>query len=278
MNLYVSLDELKGTGALNISGTGGDAELLRLLERASRFVDNWCSRHFYIETAVRYFGVSYSDMMRLVVDDLISVTALAVDEDRDDSWSLDLTELTDFFLLPLNGYPKTMVEINDQSTNIGNWTKGRRTVKVTGKWGYEEFTEDTEATVGTGGWTADATSVAVDTGEGTNIRTGDVLLIESEQVHVSAVSVDTLTVSRGHNGTTAATHAQGKAISRMLAPAPIREAVIMLSSRWWKRKDSGFSSLVGNAEIGQYEVFRGMDSDLELLLKPYRRHIAMGVR
>ena len=46
-NAYVSLDVFKGSGVLNIVGSGEDARLLSLLEHSSRVVDRHCNRHFH---------------------------------------------------------------------------------------------------------------------------------------------------------------------------------------------------------------------------------------
>jgi hypothetical protein len=55
-----------------------------------------------------------------------------------------------------------------------------------------------------------ATSLVVDDGSG--IVAGDVIEIESEQMLVTAVSTNTLTIVRGHAGTTAASHVDSQAV------------------------------------------------------------------
>lgn len=51
------------------------------------------------------------------------------------------------------------------------------------------------------------TGVDVQTGEGALLKTGDILVVESEQMYVASVATDTATVVRGYAGTTAAAHA-----------------------------------------------------------------------
>jgi len=58
------------------------------------------------------------------------------------------------------------------------------------------------------GFDASETNVTLDTGMGASFVTGDVLEIEDEQMYVVSVSSDILTVIRGWNGTTGATHNQ----------------------------------------------------------------------
>lgn len=75
-----------------------------------------------------------------------------------------------------------------------------------------EWLEDTMSPRATtmndsGGISAGDTTVTVATGTGSYFKTGDVISIESELIRVSSVSTDTLTITRGFGGTTAASHA-----------------------------------------------------------------------
>jgi hypothetical protein len=80
---------------------------------------------------------------------------------------------------------------------------------------------------------------------------------------------------RGANGTTAATHSGGAAISVYEYPDPVREAVIIQAARMWKRRDSSFANAVG-LEGGLMEIFRGIDQDVKQAVRPYRK-ISLGV-
>ena len=72
-NAYVSLDNLKSSGVLNITGTDDDGRLLQLVESVSRLVDRYCNRHFYVLNATRKFDGDGKPV--LLVPDLISVDA-----------------------------------------------------------------------------------------------------------------------------------------------------------------------------------------------------------
>lgn len=77
-----------------------------------------------------------------------------------------------------------------------------------------EWLEDTMSPVS--GTIAEAldnseTGVDVASGQGAYFKEGDVIKIESELMYVSSVATDTLTVTRGFAGTTAATHDSGLA-------------------------------------------------------------------
>lgn len=62
------------------------------------------------------------------------------------------------------------------------------------------------------GTTDPATGVVVTAGHGVYFRVGDIVLVESELLRVTVVSTDTLTLARAYGGSTAASHAVGKAI------------------------------------------------------------------
>jgi hypothetical protein len=80
---------------------------------------------------------------------------------------------------------------------------------------------------GAAGITASATSVPVKWGAGSDpIAVNDVILVESELMKVTAITpvtgtTATLTVTRGYNSTTAATHGNNKAVSKYTAPSSV---------------------------------------------------------
>ena len=52
-------------------------------------------------------------------------------------------------------------------------------------------------------------------------------------------------------------------------PEPIRRAAIIQTCRWFKRKDSAFQDVVGTPELGTFNVYKGLDADVKLILEPY---------
>ena len=53
---------------------------------------------------------------------------------------------------------------------------------------------------------------------------------------------------------------------------PIRRASIIQVCRWWKRKDSAFSDVVGTTDLGTVIMYKGLDPDIALIFKPYKRY------
>ena len=100
--LYVSAVELKAT--LSLSGqTFADPDVNAAISAASRSLDAMCGRRFWADpdtTSVRlYTPDSYR---RLMIDDLIDLSALKVDQDGDGTFEETWTVGTDFMLEPPN--------------------------------------------------------------------------------------------------------------------------------------------------------------------------------
>lgn len=267
-NAYCGLATLKAR--VNITGTGDDTALRLLLEAASRAVDKYCHRWFYAISATRYYAGAGNEFF-LNADDLLSITTLKTDEDGDGTFENTLTENTDFFLYPLNEYPKTRAEINPEGSYSMFGAGTPRGVQIVGLFGYG--TGDTATPYTTSTTTTneelDASETDVDVISATPFEVGHTILVESEQMYITGVATGVLTVRRGVNGTTAATHATSKTVYIYEYPSPIKEATLMTAARLWKRKDSAYARVIASPEMGQIEVYRGMDEDIKLLLSQY---------
>ena len=114
----------------------------------------------------------------------------------------------------------------------------------------------------------DATETDVDVSSRTDVEAGHTILIGAEQMYVQSYSTNTLTVVRGVNGTTAATHSTAAAISVYQYPSPVGEATLLQSARLWKRKDS---PVLTTERSGDARLVAGLDPDVTALLSPYRR-------
>ena len=276
MNTYITLDIFKSSGVLNIAGTGDDARLLSALEGASRMVDRYCNRHFYVLNATRVFDGNGG--LQLLLPDLVAVDedGVKTDDNRDRSFETTWAE-TDYLLLPSNADPAnsanpasrpyTGIEVDVMGTKAA-WPAGRRTVQITGQWGYRRHVRRATETMDA---VADATTTSVSVSERADVQAGHTLLVDDEQVYVRSYSGDTLTITRGVNGTTAAVHTGGAAIDIYEYPGPVVEAVIIQAARLWKRKDSAFAHVVGMPGGGQMPVTTGIDPDAHMLLGPFRR-------
>ena len=277
MNAYVTVDLLKSSSVLNVTGTGDDTRLRLLAESQSRVVDRLTNRHFYALTATRTFDVT--DTEKVLLPDLAAITSLKTDDNIDRTFETTWAT-TDYRLRPANADPATRINSNSRpytsvivdSNGTRSFTLGDETVQIVGEWGW--WSHKATATE-----TADAisstTATTFSVSARTDVEAGHTILVDSEQMYVQSYSGNTLTVIRGVNGTTAATHSGGAAISLYEYPEPVREAVIIQASRMWKRKDSSYANALG-LEGGLMEIFRGIDQDVKQALNPYRK-MAIGV-
>jgi len=266
VNLYARLADLKGD--MNVTGTSDDDERVRMIEDVSRAVDDLTHRRFYSETATRYFdGEGYSDLW---TDDLVSVTTLKVDEDGDGVYELTLAANADYWLWPDNTTPKRRIDLNPESAQLTAWPRGRRRIEIAGVFGYSD---DTELTTTTLNEALDATETAVDLVDGTAVSVGETLVVDAEQIYVSAIAGNTPTVVRGVNGTTAAAHSDGAAVYRRRYARPIERAVKMQVARFLREQQTG-GPLQGNGEIGGFSV-SSLYPAIRDMLAPYIRRAAV---
>jgi len=270
-NTYSGLAELKSLAA--ITGGDGDSSLWLALEAASRAADRFCNRHFYVLGATRTFDVE--DRGGFGVPDLVSVTTLREDADRDRVFEVT-REPDDYLLYPLNAEPASpwgRPYYRVLAYPFGRrpaFTVGRRAVEIAGFWGYRSNTADTGADVDQGG-TLPAAAATVTVTDGSLVSAGQTLLLDSEQFFVREVSGDNLTVARGVNGTTATTHGDGSDLFVYRYPDPVARAVLLMTGRFWKRKDSPYGPTAGAHGFGPIEVVPGMDPDAHALLSSFRR-------
>lgn len=184
--LYVTLAELKQS--LAISDAASDVDLERALETASRAVEGFTGREFFLRTAATRLYYP-EDGYRVLTPDLVSVTTLKVDEDGDRTYPLTLTA-ADYELWPLSGPPYQEVRIWPLSSET--FVPGRY-VQVVGSFGC---------------------------------------LVDG------------------------------------LAPVAVRQATLLLASRYYKRGEAPFGVL-GASDLGTYQRITKEDPDVATLLQPW---------
>jgi len=226
VNLYATLPQLKQQ--LQITATDRDAYLLGLLEAVSREADQICNRLFYVEYGRRDLRPS-TEGRSLVVPDTLQIVTLALD----DAWSGTATATVaanHYTLEPNVGYPKRMIV-------LGPWAlidfSPEVMVLITGWFGYGDGrrTDPFDAASGTVTMTDSATSFTVTAG--TEFTTGQTVRVEDELMAVTGVSTNTVSVTRGINGTTAAAH-DSKAIRIAAYPLALQQAVLDVCARVYR--------------------------------------------
>lgn len=234
---YTSLEAVKLE--LGLTSTTYDTRLKRLIERASAHLERAARRVFIPVTETRAFDVPEDTGDSLHLDrDLLSLAALS-----DGGGAL---ALSDVVLYPLNAVRKREIAPGPGvSWEAG--TTDQAAISVTGQWGYSTDLDATGATLAAAVTTTTATTITVS--DGSLIETGWCLLIDSEQLFVTGISGATVTVLRGNNGTTAATHSNAAPVYRYV-PA-VEQAAVVLATLWYHWQDAGG---VQSKTIGDYSV------------------------
>jgi len=287
VNNYARLGNVKADQAGVSSATVLDDTLVRAIEQVSREFEQEARRQFHSRTATLIFdGVddagtydgSVSDLFRAprfsrlwLSEDLLTVSTVKVDLDRDGDFEVTLTQDTDFYLWPTNIPPYTpyrALDLSPYSQQLAAWPRGIRRVQIAGTWGYSNETEDSGLT-GTLSNTTSTTLTAATTAAGI-IYPGDTLVIESEQVYVSAVSDTTITVTRAVNGTTAAAHSAKSLLVRRY-PRDVEMAVAerVVGLRW----DSQGGYTTADALTGQSSPLRASYARWRRAVERYSLHV-----
>jgi hypothetical protein len=237
MNNYASVSDLKT--ALGITSTTDDVIMRKILDAASRMIDIYTSRFFYCKTQTRYFAGAGS---RLWVDDLLSINTSGLKTDEDGDATFENTfATTDYILKPLNTYPKTHIEISDDSDYSGFANGIKKGVEIAGLWGYGDGISATPYIVDTTLATtiSSASTTAVVVTAVTNLSAGQTILMDTEQMFIYSIdtTTKTLTVERGVNGTTAAaSHTAGISLYIYQYPYDVWQACINLASAIYQNR------------------------------------------
>ena len=245
-----------------------NADLRDLLEAASRAIDDLCKRWFYCHEAPRYFDGTSSP---LFCDDILSVTDIKLDEDGDGIYEKTMAP-EDYVLYPLNTLPKTWIEISSGSKYRTFANNIKRGVEITGIFGYGDGVSATPYTASGGAITvADGMLTQVTASDGTLFAVGQTIKVASEQMYITDIVTNTLTVKRGVNGTTGTAHTPREAYIYDY-PETIKLATVIQAMRWFKRRDSAFQDAVIN-DLGRIDVYKGLDPDIAQIVNGFIKRI-----
>ena len=190
---------------------------------------------------------------------LISATTVTAYDDTARTGSNVLTEGTsnDYLLEPYNRAPKNLIKLSEDTTK--SFHGGQQTLTILGKWGWQDSRSSQLSTVDAIGSTS-STSVSVSSGATT--YAGHTILVDTEQMYVESVSSNTLTVVRGVNGTTAATHSGGAAYYKYIYPSDVVDATLAIARNRWRSRDAGTAQIIGS---GDMQMTRPMESERQIL-------------
>jgi hypothetical protein len=180
---------------------------------------------------------------------LISATTVTSYEDTARTSSETLTEgiANDYLLRPYNSSPKFEITLTEETTK--SFGAGQQVLSIAGKWGWNEDTSPDTTTLNGAISSTSATSVVLTSA--TNFSVGNTILIGTEQMYIRVISSNTLTVTRGVNGTTAATHSDSATVSRYVYPSLVRETCLDVARVLWRDHDLGN---VDSLSVGDQDV------------------------
>jgi hypothetical protein len=268
---YATADDLRDylAGTSYSSGWTSDAgSIRRILEAASRRIDDYCGGGtFGPLTETRYYDIGSGSLRNspqyqtmAITDDIktsmstpgvvpldawiVSPTTVTSYGATDRATSETLTEgyANDFFLMPYNFTPKTILKLNEDTTK--GFDSGQQTLSILGSWGY---TADT-VSVTTSDAIASTTATSASVTSASNLGPAQTILIDSEQLYITSISGNTLTVERGVNGSTAATHSGGASLYRYDYPELIVQACLDLAKIVFRDRDLGAVTTIGSGD------------------------------
>lgn len=138
-NGYATLNQLKSWVGVGTADTIDDTMFEMAIESASRMVDDDCDRVFYASgTAVARTFTTW-DKYLTQIDDAISISEVATDEDGEGTFSVVWTSGTDYQREPLNSVVGGQSWPTTRLRAVGNYlfpTGHEAGVRVTGQWGF----------------------------------------------------------------------------------------------------------------------------------------------
>lgn len=275
MNLYATLTDLRRYLGLGSAQTQDDDLLLTLLGAASRLIDRHTGRRFYPARRLRRYTVIDPAILPLR-DDLLELASLT----NGDGSAIALEAC---HLHPPDGPVWSIIALDRTQVAFTHTGDPVDAIAIDGIWGYhpdwphawtpsgDSVADDPLAADATTLTVTDASGVAGD-GSAPRFAAGCLLRVEEEYLHVLAVDAETntLTVARGVNSTTAASHLQGTAIAVYRLPADVRQGCLRVAAWLYKQKDAGFVQFTGGLR-GQIIVPPALPDDVAQILAPYVR-------
>jgi hypothetical protein len=263
-SLYTDLTKIKDNAGLNAaSSTADDDALWQLALALSEWAEEYSNRIFAPLVRTLYFDGDNSD--ELIIPDLVSLTSIKADENQDKTFEVTWAS-TDYWLMPYNaqptqpwGKPWTSIKARKKGAKL-KFLEGEQSYEIVGAWGYRLYQELSGATINEGA-TFSSSDTTLTVSDGTKFAVGMTIQIEVEQLLITSIDGNDLTVTRGHNGSAAASHADATAIHIIRWPAPVERAVTIQVARLFTRAP----------DFQPAHVDSVVDTDVRELLDPYRR-------
>jgi hypothetical protein len=264
-NAYATLAEF--TAYLPNSGGLVAVNADNALDAASRAIDGETGHEFYPSIEARDYDTPRDDEL-YVHGDLCEVITLT----NGDASTITAAE---YKLWPYNTYPKASIRLLPLGTTFynqgtANWDMAA--ISVDAIWACHPdygraWGAGTTLTAAISTTTATSLSVTASTA----FAAGNITRIDNELMLVTATGSGTLTVTRGWNGSTAATHLNGAALTIWLYPPDIKRACLIQAARYYRRAETVYGT-VGGGEMGvQAVAIPQLDPDVKNICAGYQQ-------
>jgi len=245
LNSYATLSAFRQRLALATADIGDDDRLLAKLRSATAQIERYTARSFTPTVATRRFNWVNARTLLLRGYDLLELTSVT----NGDGTAIDPSAI--LTLGGVNG-PIIGIELDLTKGLFVYLTTRTRALSVAGVWGWHDdyanaWKPSTDSIPG-GGITSSATSFSVSSVGGADgwgltprFTPGQLLKVDSEYMYVVGANsgTNTLTVVRGANGSTAASHAAAAPISSYVPPTDITEITLRWAGWLYKTEDAG---------------------------------------
>ena len=206
---------------------------------------------------------------RLPVPDLVALVSLAEDVDGDDTFSHPW-KAGEYWLEPYDaspaehwGRPYTSLRVGKSGPKTG-FTKGERRFRLNGAWGYRQFKERQRRRGRRRRRNAGRVRNHLRQRRNAIRRGPNGHYWRGATAGNRASPKITCRSSRGLNGTTPAAHPDGSTVYILRWPASVERAALIQAARIWTRA----------ADFEPFYVDSDVDTDVRLLLEPYRKPLA----
>ena len=295
---YASIDSLRdylaGT-SYSSNWTSDTAIIRRIVESASKRIDNYVGmQSFGPRTETRFFDIgsgslrsSRQTIISTTISGNIGNTSAFIGSIPLDAWLIDPTTVTsykstdrsesetltegynaDFWLRPYNTSPKIEITLNEDSTKA--FYGGQQTLSILGTWGYQEDTSPEKTTTGT---IATETETAWGVNDASGLSAAQTIVVGAEQMYITGISSNTLTVIRGVNGTTASTHTAGASVYVYEYPELVSQICLDIAKVFFRDRDLGVIQTIGGGDI---QITRS-DKEIENNLRQLREYKSQSV-
>ena len=291
---YATTDEFRDylAGTTYASGwTADGVTIRRILEASSRRIDDYCGGGMCgasTQTRVYDIGsgslrnspqyttptgwggdISLSNTLSAVIPLdgwLIETTSVTSYKQTERTESETLTEgyANDYLLEPYNFNPKTILKLNEDTTK--SFYGGQKTLEIVGTWGYQ----NEHSVVTTSGAITTTTQTDFGVNGASGLSPAQTILIGSEQMYITSISSNTLTVERGVNGTTASTHLSSSDVSIYIYPELVVQACLDIAKVTYRDRDLGTTLSIGGGDVAPITVVQNEVRNILKLVDKYR--------